>query len=224
MRRQARTKALGVALALSATGGTTLSTATAHAACARASAAPTSAVAARFSARIAIRCLVNEQRRRHGLPPVLSSRRLRHAADGLAGDMVRRKFFAHVTPGGSTLNGRVRRTGYLGDAGSWALGETLAWGEARQATAAALVDALMHSPPHRAIILDRRFREIGVGVAFGVPPRGAQAPGATIALDFGRRVVRHHAGRRHVRHVVRRHIRRGHRIGKLHRRAFAGLL
>lgn len=233
MRRHARTLALTIALAAYLAAWALLSTGTAQAACARASVVPTNASAARLGARLAIRCLVNEQRRLHGLPPVRSSRRLRRAAEGLAGDMVRRKFFAHVTPSGSTLDSRVRRTGYLGGARSWSLGETLAWGEADNATAAALVDALMHSPPHRAIILDRSFREIGVGVAIGVPQPGARAAGATIALDFGRRAVRRHvrhrrvhrrAGHVHHRRAGHLHHRRGHPIAKLLRTAFAGLL
>jgi uncharacterized protein YkwD len=214
MRRHARLLAVALAAAAYLVAWTTLGSATAQASCAHASAAPAGAGAARFDAGVTIRCLVNAQRRRHGLPPVLSSRRLRHAASGLAGDMVRRKFFSHVTPGGSTVHSRVRRTGYLARARSWALGETLAWGEASNATAAALVNALMHSPPHRAIILDRGFREVGVGIAFGVPEPGSHAAGATIALDFGRRLVRPRA--RHHRHM--------RRIGRLHVRTFAGLL
>jgi uncharacterized protein YkwD len=205
--------ALGAALAGYLIAWAMLTSAEAQASCARASAAPASAFAARYSTRIAIRCLVNEQRRRHGLPPVLSSRRLRQAAEGLAGDMVQRKFFAHVTPGGSTVASRVRSTGYLSQARSWMLGETLAWGTADAGTAARLVDALMHSPPHRAIILDRRFREVGVGVAFGVPDPGAGDTGATIALDFGQRAARPHA-RPRVRH----------NIGKLRPATFTGLL
>jgi uncharacterized protein YkwD len=216
--------ALGAALTGYLIAWAMLSAATAQAACARASAAPASALAARYSTRIAVRCLVNEQRRRHGLPPVLSSRRLRHAAEGLAGDMVRRKFFAHVTPGGSTLASRVRNTGYLSQARTWMLGETLAWGAAQAGTAAALVNALMHSPPHRAIILDRRFREVGVGVAFGVPEPGAGATGATIALDFGQRALRRHARVRPRYRWTGRHHRRGHTIGKLRRTAFTSAL
>jgi uncharacterized protein YkwD len=48
--------------------------------------------------------------------------------------------------------------GYL-PAGSWTVGENLAWGwkNAWQA-----FDALMHSPSHRANILDPRFRDFGV--------------------------------------------------------------
>jgi uncharacterized protein YkwD len=236
MRSHARTPALAAALVTYLIAWAILSTATAHAACARASAAPTSAPAARSSTRTAIRCLVNEQRRRHGLAPVRSSGALRRAADGLAGDMVRRKFFAHVTPGGSTVDSRVRSAGYLGGALSWSLGETLAWGAARAGTAAALVNALMHSPPHRAIILSPQFREVGVGVAFGVPASGAGAAGATIALDFGSRTVRHRV-RPRPRHRwthrwtprrahrwVRSHHRRGHRMAKQRRTAFAGML
>jgi uncharacterized protein YkwD len=195
MRRHARMTTFTLALVTYVIAWTMLCTATAQASCARASAMPANASAARYSARIAVRCLINEQRRRHGLPPVLSSRKLRHAAAGLAGQMVHRKFFAHVTPGGSTVASRVRRTGYLRRATQWMLGETLAWGSAGRATPAALVNALMHSPPHRAIILGRGFREIGVGIAFGVPARGMRA-GATLAIDFGSRIVRHH----HRRH------------------------
>jgi uncharacterized protein YkwD len=41
----------------------------------------------------------------------------------------------------------------------------------------------MESPGHRANILSRRFRQAGLGVAFGDP--GAGMDGVTYALDFG---------------------------------------
>jgi uncharacterized protein YkwD len=41
----------------------------------------------------------------------------------------------------------------------------------------------MESPGHRANILDRKFRQAGLGVAFGDP--GAGMDGVTYALDFG---------------------------------------
>jgi uncharacterized protein YkwD len=44
----------------------------------------------------------------------------------------------------------------------------------------------MHSPPHRAVILSARFREIGVGVALGTPTEPT-ADGAVYVLDLGRR-------------------------------------
>jgi uncharacterized protein YkwD len=56
------------------------------------------------------------------------------------------------------------------------------------ATPATIVRAWMHSPGHRANILNRRFREIGIGVASGAPVRdGAAKSGATYATEFGLR-------------------------------------
>jgi uncharacterized protein YkwD len=44
----------------------------------------------------------------------------------------------------------------------------------------------MHSPPHRANILDPSYRDVGVGVARGYP-MGAGAGSATYTVDFGAR-------------------------------------
>jgi uncharacterized protein YkwD len=44
----------------------------------------------------------------------------------------------------------------------------------------------MDSPPHRAVILNGRFREAGVGVTPGSPLDAAGA-GATFVLDVGTR-------------------------------------
>ena len=54
-------------------------------------------------------------------------------------------------------------------AGSWAAGEALAWGSGRQATPRGIVYAWMHSPPHRAVLLGRKYRDVGIGVALGSP-------------------------------------------------------
>jgi uncharacterized protein YkwD len=44
----------------------------------------------------------------------------------------------------------------------------------------------MNSPPHRRNILNRKFRQIGIGVAAGAPVAGSS--GTTYVTDFG---VRH---------------------------------
>ena len=44
----------------------------------------------------------------------------------------------------------------------------------------------MGSPPHRANILNRRFREIGIGVVLGAPQPGTDHA-ATYATSFGTR-------------------------------------
>lgn len=134
--------------------------------------------------RSALRCLVNVERARHGLRALHASSRLTAAADRHSADMVARGYFAHVTPEGASVADRVRQTGYLGGARDWSLGEDIGWGTGSASTPASIFQAFMHSPPHRRVILDRGFRQIGIGVAPGVPVAGEGA-GATFVLDFG---------------------------------------
>ncbi|MEA2226537.1 MAG: hypothetical protein QOF04_167, partial [Solirubrobacteraceae bacterium] len=98
--------------------------------------------------------------------------------------MVRRSYFDHVSPDGGTLTDRIRRTGYLSAADDYTLGENIGWGTAELSTPESIFQAWMKSPPHRAVILDRRFREAGVGVVHGVPA-AVEGAGATYVLDVG---------------------------------------
>jgi uncharacterized protein YkwD len=134
--------------------------------------------------RSALRCLVNVERARHGLRALRASSQLTAAADGFSADMVARGYFAHVTPEGASVTDRVRQTGYLGGSRDWSLGEDIGWGTGSASTPASIFRAFMHSPPHRRVILDGGFRQIGIGVAPGVPVAG-QSGGATFVLDFG---------------------------------------
>jgi uncharacterized protein YkwD len=129
--------------------------------------------------RRSIECVLNAQRAGSGLAPLRHDRRLARAADRFSQSMVTQRFFAHVSPAGSTLGQRARAAGYTGAA----LGETIAWGAGELATPAAIVDQWMHSPPHRAVILDGGFRRVGLGAASG-SPEGAPAA-ATVTADFG---------------------------------------
>jgi len=124
-------------------------------------------------------CLLNQERRRYGLAPLHASEPLARIARGHSLAMVRGHFFAH----GAFL-GRIQSSGFLSGARSWAAGENIAWGGGRLSTPAAIVDGWMHSPPHRANILNGGFRWIGVGVAVGTPNGGG---GATYTTDFGAR-------------------------------------
>jgi uncharacterized protein YkwD len=126
----------------------------------------------------AVRCELNEERARRGLAPVRHDDGLALAAKRYSTAMVRLRFFDHVSPGGSTLGTRLRRVGFR-SAGR--AGETIGWGSGSLATPGALVSAWMASPPHRAIILDGGFSEVGVGVAPGSPAGGG---GATVTADF----------------------------------------
>jgi uncharacterized protein YkwD len=66
-----------------------------------------------------------------------------------------------------------------------ALGENIAWGTGNLGTAAKIQRAWMASPGHRANILRRQFREIGIGIAVGAPVDAGGLDGATFTADFG---------------------------------------
>jgi uncharacterized protein YkwD len=131
---------------------------------------------------VAIGCLVNAERTARGLMAVRPSTALELAAQRHAVDMIARRYFAHVSPTGGTLDARAGRAGYL-TAPCWALGEDLGWAKPEFASAEAVVEAWMTSPAHRAVILDPEFREIGLGIVRSAPtPDGA---GATFVLELG---------------------------------------
>jgi uncharacterized protein YkwD len=132
----------------------------------------------------AVRCEINAIRVANGLQPVDATKALTVAAMRHSRDMVRRHYFAHVSPSGQTVTERVKHAGYLDGARAHHLGENIAWGSGSEATPAAIVAAWMNSPPHRAIILTPDFRDAGVGIARGAPQGG---DGMTYTLDVGTR-------------------------------------
>jgi uncharacterized protein YkwD len=79
---------------------------------------------------------------------------------------------------------RIRRSGYLRGARSWTVGENIAWGSGSRSSVRAIVNAWMNSSGHRANILSRSFRAVGIGIAYRTP---ANTGGATYTTDFGRR-------------------------------------
>lgn len=139
-----------------------------------------------------IRCRLNARRARAGLRPLRWDACLDRAAERHARDMVRRRYFAHASLGGRTLVQRARAAGYLPRRGRWTLGENLAWGAGRRATAVATVRGWLRSPPHRRNVLTARFRDVGIAVVRGAPvPIPARARAgvvrATIVAEFGAR-------------------------------------
>jgi uncharacterized protein YkwD len=127
-------------------------------------------------------CLLNKQRRAHGLKKLRENKHLDIASQRHANDMARRNYFAH-----GDFAGRIRGAGYLRGANrGYTIGENIAWGSWDYATPASIVNAWMHSPGHRANILNGGFHEIGLGVARGAPVSG-QSHGGTYVTDFGTR-------------------------------------
>jgi len=132
-------------------------------------------------------CLMNHVRARAGLAALRPNQCLHRVASRHAHDMVNRRYFAHTTPNGWDPGRRARASGYVPRFASWIVGENIAWGVAGAATAGWVFNAWMHSPPHRHNILDRHFRDVGIGVAPGVPVRGFGGihMRATFSVEFG---------------------------------------
>ena len=132
---------------------------------------------------------VNVVRRTHGLGPLRMSRQLSAAADLHSTKMGQLGFFAHESSDGSVFWHRVKR--FYGWAGfrSWSVGENLLWA-APEIDAAGAVKMWMDSPGHRANLLSRQWREIGLSAVF-VPGAQGVYGGRDVTIvtaDFGFRV------------------------------------
>ena len=110
--------------------------------------------------------LVNQARREHGLPPLELGAKLEEVALAHAKDMLRRGYFSHVSPNGTTVQER-----YVAAGGSkWRLiAENIAHCAACTAPPdVAAVEQLqrdwMHSPEHRHNILHRGLTQFGFAV------------------------------------------------------------
>jgi uncharacterized protein YkwD len=133
--------------------------------------------------RAAILCLHNRIRAERGLPPLREDGRLRKAAVNHSADMVSRGYFEHTAPGGVTMVDRILAARYVPRRAGWALGENLAWGTGTLATPRLIMQAWMESPGHRANVVKRAYRELGIGVVVGTPSNGGA--GATYTANFG---------------------------------------
>ncbi len=151
------------------------------AACPGADAVPTAATA--MPAAGAVHCLVNVARTARGLRPLRGDRRLRRAGRSHAADMVRSRFFSHTSLDGRGPAARAARAG-AGRAGMRLIGENLAWATDQRATPRGVVERWLESPPHRATMLDRRFRAMGSATLAGTP-RPEHPVGFTFATVFG---------------------------------------
>jgi uncharacterized protein YkwD len=126
-------------------------------------------------------CLLNAERKKHGLAALKENGDLDSASVKHSRDMVRRHYFEH-----GDFAARIKQSGYLSGARSWAIGENIAWGGGSYSTPRSIVSMWMHSPGHRANILSSKFKEIGIGIARGAPQAG-QSDAATYTTDFGYR-------------------------------------
>jgi uncharacterized protein YkwD len=110
--------------------------------------------------RKSIRCLINEERKGRGLERLDRDKGLQHVGTRHAEVMVETDCLAHQCQGEDDLETRLREADYFDDAEMWQFAENTGCG----LSAEAMVANWMGTKFHRVNILERRFREVGVGV------------------------------------------------------------
>jgi uncharacterized protein YkwD len=129
---------------------------------AAACAGATTAAGDKHSRLEAMYCGVNIVRRSYGLSVVRGNRPLNRSSL-IKADAVRRCGFSH-TPCGMSFTRTFRSAGYLP---ARAFGENLAWGQADLGSPLHTLAMWLTSPPHRANLLARRWRDLGIAVERG---------------------------------------------------------
>jgi uncharacterized protein YkwD len=112
--------------------------------------------------------LVNHVRVAHGLHKLKMVATLERASRAHSREMVKLGYFGHSSASGEAFGARLIRFGYT-TAGCtrWTVGEDIACGYSSGGSPKAIFKAWMKSRAHRAVILTKRFRNIGVGRATG---------------------------------------------------------
>jgi uncharacterized protein YkwD len=134
-------------------------------------------------------CLINQVRSANRLRRLRFSSPLQSVAVGQARDMVIGDYFGDRSLSGRTPLQRILATAYPGHAWRLSTAQNIGWATGPLATPAEMVQAWMHSPPHRKITLTPSYQDIGVGVAPAAPSSLSQGlTGATYTIEFGRRI------------------------------------
>jgi uncharacterized protein YkwD len=131
---------------------------------------------------------LNRIREQHGLPPLTTNRDLQTAAQQHTSEMISDGYFAHDSFDGAAFWKRLSAYTSRAPHGSWSVGENLLWSSPDVGAVEAL-KLWMESPEHRANILSRDWRQIGIAAVYADPAPGTygNAPVTVITTDFGAR-------------------------------------
>jgi uncharacterized protein YkwD len=129
---------------------------------------------------------INVVRAQHGLRAFRRSSRLGAAANQHSVSMAQKGYFSHSSADGGAFWRRIATFyGYHGYR-QWSVGENLLWSSPSVSTAGAL-QMWMTSPEHRANLLDRNWREIGLSAVHAESAPGVYHGDAVtiVTADFG---------------------------------------
>lgn len=130
---------------------------------------------------------LNRVRANAGLKPLRSAPSLRTAARGHSAAMLELGFFSHESADGTAFSERIRRHYTNRGWRTWSVGEALLASAGTTLEPAAIVEAWLESPPHRAIILSPAWRDAGIGALYAPAAPREFGGSATIVVtaDFG---------------------------------------
>jgi uncharacterized protein YkwD len=131
---------------------------------------------------------INVVRRAHRLPRLSVSAQLTQAGQEHARELAVAGLFSHNWSDGTPFGSWIRRFYPVGNARTWRTGENLAW-SAADVTAEQAVEMWLASPTHRHILLDSRWRQLGLGVVRADGARGVYGGQSVVivAAEFGLR-------------------------------------
>jgi uncharacterized protein YkwD len=137
---------------------------------------------------VALLAQINSFRAAHGLARLRISGGLTAAASAHSAQMARLGFFSHNSANGQSFSQRIAHRYSPRGFRSWTVGENLVWGGPDIAAARAF-RLWLSSPPHRANLLNARWREIGLGAVHSTsaPRAYGGRPATVVTADFGAR-------------------------------------
>lgn len=130
--------------------------------------------------------LHNQTRESNGLAKFCVDPALQKAARSHSQEMIDKDYFSHNSYNGETMPNRLKRYGYTPLPGRyWTVGENIAYNSSTGTTSAdKAFNQWMNSTGHKANILNKNFRHIGIGAGYG-DYKGYKVTMWTV--DFGNR-------------------------------------
>ena len=131
---------------------------------------------------------INAFRAAHGLARLRVSGALNGVADGHSAQMARLGYFSHDSANGQSFSARIAGAYSPRGYRSWSVGENLVWG-GPDIGAVRAFRLWLSSPPHRANLLNARWREVGLAAVHSTSAPGVYGgyPATVVTADFGAR-------------------------------------
>lgn len=130
--------------------------------------------------------LLNHARTSHGRHALRAVSSLERASRSHSKEMLRRGYVSHDSHNGTSDAARLRAFGYSrAGYSSWKVGEIIGWGKGSASAARRIFHRWMKSPGHRKVLLQRSFRDVGVGAVNGT--LCGLSGVRMVTVDFGHR-------------------------------------